>query len=201
MFYSICRALAKLLVLIMGFRAEGAYRLPAKGPLIIAANHVSNWDPVIVAVSLKRPVYFMAKAELFENPLLSILFNGVHAFPVKRGSADRNAIRKAMDILEQGKVLGIFPEGVRKKVNPDASVHAGVAMLALKTGAPVVPVACIGTEAGFPLGWLRPFMVRVGKPINMDAYRDQKLSSSLLEEVSLEIMRQINALCPNKSRI
>ena len=79
----------------------------------MAANHVSNWDPILVGVAINRPVHFMAKAELFHNPLLGTILRGLNAFPVNRGSADRNAIRQALELLEKGETLEIFPPGRR----------------------------------------------------------------------------------------
>ncbi|WP_242848984.1 lysophospholipid acyltransferase family protein [Syntrophomonas palmitatica] len=175
-------------------KSEGIHKLPDKGPVIVAANHVSNWDPILVGVVLKRPVHFMAKAELFQNRFLSALFSGLHAFPVKRGAADRKAIRKAMDLLDQGEILGIFPEGARKKLKPDAAIQSGVAMIALKTGVPVLPVACIGTDRNFPLGWFKPLMVRIGNLITLEEYHNQKVNSSSMEELSQKIMQEINLL-------
>jgi 1-acyl-sn-glycerol-3-phosphate acyltransferase len=194
MLYYIVRGIVKLLLCFMGLKTVGTDNLPKKGPVIVAANHVSNWDPAIVAIGIPRPVYFMAKVELFNNIFLGKLLKALHAFPVKRGSADRKAIRHALDILDQGKVLGIFPEGARKKVKPDVKVQAGVAMLALKSGAQVVPAACIGTQSSFPLGWLHPLVLKVGEPVNLDKFRDQKINSALLEQVSKEIMQEINRL-------
>ncbi|MDD2586258.1 MAG: lysophospholipid acyltransferase family protein [Syntrophomonadaceae bacterium] len=194
MFYSVIRDIAKLIFIFLGFKSEGIHNLPEKGPVIIAANHVSNWDPVLVAISVKRPICFMAKAELFSNKGFAKVLKTAHAFPVKRGQADRKALKYALEILEQGKVLGIFPEGARKKVVPDAKVQSGVALIALKSGAPVIPIACKGTDRGFPLGWTKPLVVRVGEPINLEKYEGQKLSSSTLEQVSKEIMNEINTL-------
>ncbi|HBQ87678.1 MAG TPA: 1-acyl-sn-glycerol-3-phosphate acyltransferase, partial [Syntrophomonas sp.] len=109
MFYRFVRDLVRFLFYFLGLKIEGVRNLPAQGPVIIAANHVSNWDPVLVGISFKRPVHFIAKAELFTNPVLGKLLTGLNAFPVKRGTPDRRAIRQALDILDMGEVLGIFP--------------------------------------------------------------------------------------------
>ncbi len=195
MFYYFIRSLVKFFFLFLGLKYEGIHNLPKKGPAIIAANHVSSWDPFIVAVASPRPVCFMAKAELYNNWILAILLGGLHAFPVKRGSADRGAIRKALDILNKEQLLGIFPEGTRSKDSSVQTAQAGTAMLAIKSGAPVIPVACIGTAGKFPLGWGRNrFIVRVGKPIDMARYREKKANSAALEKLSLEIMQEINLL-------
>ncbi|MGS0764913.1 lysophospholipid acyltransferase family protein [Syntrophomonas curvata] len=194
MVYYIARGIARLLLLVLNLKKEGLGKLPPNGPVIVAANHVSNWDPVIVGTALSRPVHFMAKVELFNNVFLGKLLTALHAFPVRRGAADRRAIRQALDLLAEGEVVGIFPEGARQKVKPDIQVHGGVALLALKSGAKVVPMACIGTDKNFPSGWFRPLIIRMGDPIILDEYRNQKISSALLEEISMRIMQEINSL-------
>lgn len=192
MFYRFAHLLVRAFLLLLGMKVEGAEHLPAEGPVIVAANHVSNWDPVAVAVSFKRPVHFMAKSELFQNRFLGNLLRKLHAFPVKRGSADRGAIRNALAILDNGEVLGIFPEGARNKTGQDMKAQSGVAMLALKSGTSVVPVACIGTNRNLPCGWFRPFVVRVGEPIPIE--KTARVNSALMDEVSVEIMTKITEL-------
>ncbi|HCF50136.1 MAG TPA: 1-acyl-sn-glycerol-3-phosphate acyltransferase [Syntrophomonas sp.] len=194
MFYALIRGFLKIFLLILGLKVEGLHNLPKKGPVIVAANHVSNWDPILVGVALSRPVHFMAKAELFQNVLLRAICRGLNAFPVQRGAADRNAIRQALEMLEAGEILGIFPEGARRKVVAQTSIQPGVAMLAMKSRAAVVPVAITGTEGWFPCGWFRPLKVRVGHPLDLTAYYHEKYSSALLGKMSEEIMAQINIL-------
>ncbi len=194
MVYYFTRGICRIFFVFLGLKKEGIEKIPQKGPVIVASNHISNWDPIMVGISLTRPVHFMAKVELFNNKILGKLLTALHAFPVKRGAADRKAIRQALELLEEGKVLGIFPEGARKKVLPDAQVQNGVALLALKSGAPIIPIACIGTDKDFPLGWFRPLLVKVGDPVNLDKHKGQKISSALLEEVSEAIMQEINSL-------
>jgi 1-acyl-sn-glycerol-3-phosphate acyltransferase len=194
MFYRFVRDLVRFLFYFLGLKIEGVRNLPAQGPVIIAANHVSNWDPVLVGISFKRPVHFIAKAELFTNPVLGKLLTGLNAFPVKRGTPDRRAIRQALDILDMGEVLGIFPEGERKREGQETTAHTGIAMLALKSGAPVLPVACIGSRRNLPIGWLNPLVVRVGEPLLLSEYRGQKINSENMEKVSKQIMCEINSL-------
>lgn len=194
MLYAFACKLLRCLFYILGLKTEGVQNLPAQGPVIIAANHVSNWDPVVVGISLNRPIHFMAKNELFSNPLLGKLLINLNAFPIKRGTPDRIAIRRALDILKNGEVLGIFPEGERKEEGTDTTAHSGIAMLALKSGAPVLPIACIGTRRNLPIGWLKPLVVRVGKPILLSEYQGLKINSANLENASIEIMSEINSL-------
>ncbi len=195
MFYYFIRGLVKFALLFLGLKYEGIHNLPKKGSAIIAANHNSSWDPFLVAVASSRPVFFMAKAELYNNRLLAVILAGLHAFPVKRGTADRGAIRRALDILNEGKILGIFPEGTRTKNSSVQAAQTGAAMLALKSGTEVIPVACIGTARKIPWGWGRnKLRVRVGRPMNMDKFRGQKANSATLEKLSLDIMKEINLL-------
>ncbi|NLX89952.1 MAG: 1-acyl-sn-glycerol-3-phosphate acyltransferase [Syntrophomonadaceae bacterium] len=194
MFYALIRGLLRSFLIILGLKVEGLHNLPPKGPVIVAANHVSNWDPILVGVAINRPVHFMAKAELFHNPLLGTILRGLNAFPVNRGSADRNAIRQALELLEKGETLGIFPQGGRRQDTAESSIQPGVGMLAMKSRAAVVPVAVIGTKGGFPLGWIKPLRVIIGKPLDLSTYYQEKYSSRLLGTVSQEIMAQINLL-------
>ncbi len=194
MLYSFLRAILQVLFFLLGLKAEGLHNIAEKGPLILAANHVSYWDPIVVAIAVKRPINFMAKAELFDHHLLGFFVKRLNAFPVRRGMADRNAIKKALLFLEEGKILGIFPEGMRNLKEEDLKAQAGVAMIALKSGAPVVPVACVGTNRILPLGWFRPLKVRVGDPIGLEEYQGQKVNSAVMEKLSSEIMTKINLL-------
>lgn len=194
MFYRCVRDLVRFLFYFFGLKIEGVQNMPVEGPVIIAANHVSMWDPIMVGISFRRPVYFMAKAELFTNPVLGKLLTKLNAFPVKRGTPDRRAIRQALDILDEGEVLGIFPEGERKKEGKETTAHTGIAMLALKSGAPVLPVACIGSRRNLPLGWLNPLIVRVGEPLPLSEFHGQKINSENMVNVSNEIMCEINSL-------
>jgi len=193
MFYKIMRALVRVIFLMLGMKSEGLDNIPNEGAVIIAANHLSIWDPIVIGAAVQRPINFMAKAELFRNSLFAFILRHLNAFPVKRGSADRSALRNSLDLLNQGQVLGIFPEGTR---NTDglAKVQNGTAMIALKSGAPIVPVACIRTDKKIPFGWFRPLVVSIGNPIYMDEYAGKKINSATLGEVSEDIMKEINRL-------
>ncbi|HEV7884301.1 MAG TPA: 1-acylglycerol-3-phosphate O-acyltransferase [Solirubrobacteraceae bacterium] len=151
------------------FRMEriGREHVPASGPLIIASNHRSFMDPFVIGMMLRRPTYFVAKTELFRNPIVAWLLSALGAFPVDRGQGDRDAMVTARAILERGDVVVIFPEGTRTRPGALGTPKRGVGRLALETGAPVVPVALIGTEA-VRRGWrIRPHRVRIraGRPL------------------------------------
>ena len=139
----------------------GREHIPKRGPVIIAANHRSFLDPFVIATMAGRPMYYVAKKELFANRLQGWLLNALGAFPVDRGAADGDMIDTAKAILARGDIVLIFPEGTRTRPGSLGQPKRGVGRLALETGAPVVPVAVIGTEA-VRRGWrIRPHKVRI----------------------------------------
>jgi 1-acyl-sn-glycerol-3-phosphate acyltransferase len=138
-----------------------------KGPVILAANHRSFLDPFIVASCAFRPVYFVAKKELFDKRWQGWLLNRLGAFPVKRGQSDEESMQTALALLARGEAVVIFPEGTRHREGPLHEPRRGVGRLALESGAPVVPVAITGTEK-VRRGWrIRPAKVsiRCGRPL------------------------------------
>jgi len=145
-----------------------------EGPMIIAANHRSFLDPFVIGTIARRPVYFVAKKELFRNRLTAWFLNSLGAFPIDRGNADGDAMAVAREILERGDVVMIFPEGTRIRPGTLGRPKRGVGRLALETGAPVLPVAVIGTE-NIRRGWrLRPnkIRIRVGSPLRFPKVAD-----------------------------
>ena len=145
----------------------GREHIPAEGPVIFASNHRSFLDPFVIATLARRPIYFMAKRELFRGRVVSWLLSSLGAFPIDRGNGDNDAMATAREILERGDGVLIFPEGTRTRPGSLGRPRRGVGRLALETGAPVVPVAVIGTE-DVRRGWrVRPHKVRirVGRPL------------------------------------
>jgi 1-acyl-sn-glycerol-3-phosphate acyltransferase len=124
----------------------GREHLPRSGPLLLAANHRSFIDPFAIGVLVRRPVYYMAKRELFEKPWQAWILSRLGAFPVDRGAGDGEAMATAKAILQRGDCVVIFPEGTRTRRGPLREPHRGVGRLALETGAHVVPIAVIGTD-------------------------------------------------------
>jgi 1-acyl-sn-glycerol-3-phosphate acyltransferase len=151
------------------FRLEGvsAEHIPSRGAAILASNHRSFLDPFVIGALTHRPVYYMAKRELFERPLQARLLSALGAFPVDRGAGDEQAMATARALLQRGECVAIFPEGTRVRRGPLGGPHRGVGRLALQTGAQVVPIALIGTDR-VRRGWrIRPCKVRVrcGRPL------------------------------------
>ena len=176
-------------------RVEGAENVPIQGPVILAANHRSNIDPVLVASAVRRPVTFMAKSELFVGPLGSIL-RLIEQFPVRRGSMDREALRRSSEVVSAGGVLGLFPEGSRGDGSFTA-IHPGLAYIVLREPCPVVPVAVFGTERlRRPLGWLprtTPVRIVVGRPIDSPDPGVGKAARRSASEVLREMLREFLA--------
>lgn len=145
MIYSILRFLAKLLLKpLFGVDATNLDIVPNEGPCIIASNHKSWLDPVFLGIVLKRKIKFMAKEELFRYPFFGWLLKKLGAFPVKRGTADRQALKTAVEILNKGEVVGIFVEGTRVRSNSIGEIKPGIYLLSRKTGAYVIISAIYG---------------------------------------------------------
>jgi 1-acyl-sn-glycerol-3-phosphate acyltransferase len=146
----------------------GREHLPKTGPLLLASNHRSFLDPFVIGTLIRRPVYYMAKRELFEKRWQAWILNALGAFPVDRGAGDGDAMATARAILERGDCVVVFPEGTRMRRRPLGDPRRGVGRLALETGAPVAPIAVIGTDE-VRRGWrIRPRKVRlrVGRPLH-----------------------------------
>ena len=150
-------------------RVEGQGNVPAGGPVVLAANHRSNMDPVLLASAVRRPVAFLAKAELFVGPLAWVL-HWIRQIPVRRGGIDRDALGRTRAVLAAGGVLGLFPEGTRG-AGDFAQVQEGLAWILLRERCPVVPVAIFGTERiRRRLGWLplaSPVRIVIGRPLDL----------------------------------
>lgn len=150
-------------------RIYGAERVPQRGPLIVVSNHASDFDPPILSCCVRRPVAYMAKEELFQVPVLKQAIALYGAYPVKRGSADRSAIRAALASLEKGWAAGVFITGTRTPDGRITEPKLGAAMIAAKAQVPLLPVCLWGTHAIFRKGSKMPYpapvTVRVGSVI------------------------------------
>src|SRR5665213_2430865 len=147
LYWTLRAILVPFFLLYFRLARVGREHLPRRGPLLLTSNHRSFLDPFVIGTLVRRPVYYMAKRELFEKRWQAWLLNGLGAFPIDRGAGDRDALDTARAILERGDCVVIFPEGTRTRPGPLGDPHRGVGRLALETGVPVVPIAVFGTEA------------------------------------------------------
>jgi 1-acyl-sn-glycerol-3-phosphate acyltransferase len=187
--YSFVRSLVNA-VLKPVYRIEviGRENVPADGGVLLCANHIDNLDPPVVGITAPRPVHFMAKEELFSVPVLGKIVPHLNAFPVKRGMSDREALRKGLGILKDGKVLGLFPEGTRSKTGEMGKGLAGAGFFALRSDAHVVPCAVIGPYKAF-----KKLKVVYGKPIDMESIKQKKLNAEQATDLIMgEIQKLIN---------
>ncbi len=178
---------------------EELQRVPASGPVILVANHINFLDaPIMLSRLHPRPVTGLAKVETWDNPLLGLLFNIWEIIPIRRGEADLEAFRLAEAALAQGKMLTVAPEGTRSGNGAMQKGKPGMILLALRSGAPILPLAFYGNETVWRnLRRLRraPFHVRVGSPFTIDSH-GQALSRDVRDAITDEVMYQIAALLP-----
>jgi len=175
-------------------RTNGIDDFPAHNAVIVYSNHKSMWDPVIIGCLLKRQIHFMAKEELFANPLFGFIIKKLNAFPVKRGMPDRKAIKKALQVLNNKQVLGIFPEGTRSKDGKLHEPEPGVALIAAKSkDVTLVPIAIGGKYKLFSR-----IDIIFGKPLRFDEYcQSERLTSQELKEISVALFSEVAKLIPS----
>ena len=196
MFYKVFKVLCRLWFgLIFRTQVIGAENIPKEGAFILAANHVSNWDPPFLGTFIEREVSYMGKEELFKNPIMAVICRGLHVFPVKRGAADKTAIKTAIKILKDGKCFGIFPEGTRSKTGKLGKAEAGVSLIAAMTKAPIIPAAIVNTEKIFSREKFLPQLAVVyGTPIKFTGSTKDR---DALDAFAQSIMNEIAKLKSN----
>ncbi len=158
-----------LLRVFFRLRGEGTEHVPPSGPFILAANHVSFVDPLVLGATCPRTIHFVMLKEYYEKPVIGWLSRKAGSFPIDPLAPATGALRKALGVLQQGKVLGIFPEGGRSQADSPLPAKGGVALLALKGGYPLLPAAIIGADKALPRGRVLPrpvpVTVRYGRPL------------------------------------
>ncbi len=183
--------------LLMRIEVEGEEHVPPEGPLIVAINHMSLMDPPLIGAFFPRDLEMMAKVELFRRPVIGWVVRHYGAFPVHRGEADLRALKHAMRALRAGHAILMAPEGTCSKTLQLQRGKEGVALVAVRTGAPVLPVALYGQE-----NWWRDLLrlrrprvhIRIGEPIPVE--RNRKADRRALQAITTKVMRGLARLLP-----
>ena len=174
--------------------------VPAEGPVLIVSNHLSNADPPLISVTLQRNAMFMAKQELFRNPVTGYILFGFGAFPVNRGQLDRKALRHAEGVLARGDILVMFPEAKRSQQAALQEAFPGSALIAARHDVPIIPVAITGTEKMTHWSFIYhryPVTIRFGKPFQLPDSGNGKKKKDM-EASTRYIMEHIAELLPEK---
>lgn len=203
-----CRVAGLFMTLLGGARIEGLEHLPREGPFILVANHCSQGDPPLLGwatgYQIGRVVHFMAKEEMRRWPVIGWLAERSGVFFVRRGEGDRASQRTALAILASGEPIGIFPEGTRSRDGRMREARPGAALLAIRSGALVVPVGIAGTHRMFPGRSRLPHRTRVtfriGRPFTLPHQATGRLDRAALDTGTQRITDEIAALLPPAQR-
>jgi len=194
------RSLPPLVLPFFKVEVEGLEHIPLAGPAVIACNHLSFIDSFVLALVLPRPLYFLGKADYWESSRTRWLVEGAGVVPVHRDGGDRGeaSLRSGVDLLAQGKMLGIYPEGTR---SPDGRLYrgkTGPVRMALEAGATVVPAGIIGSDIAMPQDRKvirrHPIRLRFGRPVNLTRYRARRDDPLVLRSATDEVMYEIMLL-------
>lgn len=179
------------IVFTVFYRVEiiGKEKLPSEGPVVLCSNHIGQMDMFFIGYRLKRLVHYMAKHELFKIPVIGFIIKNLGAFPVRRGTGDVKAIKTSLNLLKNGNIVGIYPEGTRVKEGTTVDIKPGAAMLVQKTGALVMPVAIKGKYRIFS-----KVKVVFGEPFSLNMDSGKKYSNSELVEKTEYIMERVYSL-------
>jgi len=202
-FYYVGRLMMRILLLLLSrWQVKGRENIPSQGALLVVSNHLNLADSPVVAISLGRKAIFMAKEELFRSKFSSYFVGSFGSFPVHRGKLDRKALRQAERVLAEGLALVMFPEAMRSKTTQLQSAFPGSALIALRSGALILPVGITGTERIKGAAWIlrRPrITVNIGPPFHLPLVNG-KLTKGELAELTDLIMRRISELLPVEYR-
>ena len=194
--------------LLWGLRVEDAERIPREGPFIVVANHCSNLDPPLIGWAtghqVGRVVHFMAKIEMRTWPVIGWLATQSGVYFVRRGESDRAAQRFSLETLSAGRPIAIFPEGTRSRDGRMRDFKPGAAFLALRSGAPVLPVAIAGSHRMFPGRARFPHaarvVIRIGEPFALPSQPDGRLDRQTLAAATARLRDSVAALLPEEQR-
>lgn len=200
--YWVIRNLAWLLAhLVSRYRVSGRERVPTNGALLIVANHLSWFDPLLLSLITTRRVWFFTKAEMFNWPIVGWLCKITGQIPVHRGEGDRAALERALSYLRNGRAIVFFPEGTVERQEQMIAAHPGIAMLALRSGATLLPVAHTGTRRVLRSGrgWFPRVQIQIGHPYTpvLPSGMARKVG---LQEITQELMQHIAEMLPPAQR-
>ena len=188
-----CDFLGAIYALIYPSRVDGLENIPTEGGFVLCSNHVSARDPFYLAIPCKnRYFHFMAKAELFRHKPLSTFVRALGGFPVDRGHNDLNAVRTSLNLIREGHGLALFPQGTRSRDNSRTPMLSGVSMIALRAGAPVIPV-----YIGGPYRLFRRTQVSFGKPVDLADF-GRRVDSETLNAATRRIEDAVWGLADDK---
>lgn len=203
MIYTLVRGLALLALKgLCRFRVEGKEHVPARGGVLLAANHVSYVDPVVVGCAVRRRLHYLAKEELFRRPAAGWFLRQLQAFPISRSQAEPSVLKRTLALLRRGEAVLVFPEGTRGDGRQLLPGKAGAGLLALRSGCPVVPVYHEGGAAMLPRGRAvprpAPVRVRIGPPIRFApaAGEDPRRFETVSQQIMAAIARLQGGMSP-----
>ena len=209
--YPLVFTLLRLLLRVLGrISSTGESNVPARGGVLYCPNHISDADPPAVFVTAPRRAWFVGKSELFEIPVLGWLFAHFQGFPIKRDSADRAALRRIEALLKAGQPVVLFPEGRLSETGRLQRIQPGAALMALRTGAPIVPIGLRNTSGVVPYGELRPrfsprpVSVTYGAPLRPQDYAGMPRSeaiAALTADLGLALARLTEQTLENPQRL
>ena len=190
----LCRILCSV---FFDLKVYGAKNIPRAGGVLIVTNHESHLDPVLIGVQIFRPISYLAKSQLFENPVFGWLIRNLYAFPVRQGAGDVGAMKETIHRLKEVHLLNIFPEGSRSPDGNFLPVEAGVALVVRRAGVPVVPCVIDGSFEAMPRGTMipqrKPLRVMYGRPIDMSGWKSEQIISTI-ERRWREMMGELKRL-------
>lgn len=184
---SIIRSICYLLAMILyRVKIEGIENIPENASCIICGNHVHALDAPVLLATTKKNINFMAKEELWKSKAFKCIAKCYKVFPVKREKNDTEAIKKALKILKNNEILGMFPEGTRKGLEKNVKPKNGAVNLAIRAGVPIVPFGVIGNFKPF-----RKITYRFGKPIDFSGYEDRAKDKEVVDTLTREVMAKV----------
>ncbi len=186
-----CQSSARVLsTVLFDLKVYGLENIPRRGGAVIASNHQSYLDPILLNIGLRRPLYYVAKAELFENEPLNWLLRSVGAIPVRQGAGDISAIRQSIKVLKDGHLLNIFPEGARTHDGQIGRIEKGIAMIDHRAHVPVIPAVVIGAYEAWP--WNRPFPT--ARPVRVQFGPAMDLADQTIDEILATVDRTLHKM-------